>query len=39
MKKVHYLFILSLILVFIASCGTQKSATELAEEKRILIEK
>lgn len=39
MKKIHYLLILSLILIFLASCGTQKSATQLAEEKRILVEK
>ena len=39
MKRPFYLLILSAIFLVITSCETQKTAAQLAEEKRILTEK
>ncbi len=39
MKKTLYLLILSAIVLTTVSCGTQKTAAQLAEEQRILTEK
>ena len=39
MKKVLYFFILTTIFLMATSCATKKSAAQLSEQKRILVEK
>lgn len=39
MKKVIYFSVFNLILLFAISCGTKKTAAQLSEQKRILVEK
>lgn len=39
MKKTFYFLIMVTVMAVFISCGTQKSATQIAEEKRIITEK